>query len=273
MDEIITLGLDDIFPFDCRKDLDCFNRCCRDINLFLTPYDIMRLKKNLSLSSREFLDRYTTTIYMEEIGHPLVVMKMTGDDKLCPFSGPDGCRVYPDRPWSCRAFPLEPCVGKAGDGRPLTPMYSVVKRPFCLGVNEKNPFLEKGDTGGFPGENNLLTVRAWRERQRTAVYEEMNDLWSQVTLSERFPAGGLDKSGIQMFFLASYSLDEFAQLVCRQGFLDTYNLKGEEIGTALHDELSLFKFACRWLRVALLGEEIPLIIQNSECRSRNAVTL
>lgn len=108
----------------------------------------------------------------------------------------------------------------------------------------------------------MLTVRAWREKQGTAIYEEMNDLWSQVTLSERFPVGGLDKRGIQMFFLASYSLDEFAQLVCRQGFLDTYNLRGEEIGKALQDELSLFKFACRWLRVALLGEEIPLMVDS-----------
>jgi len=259
MDKSLTLTLDDIFPFDCRKGLDCFNRCCRDINLFLTPYDIMRLKRNLSLSSRDFLDRYTTALYMEEIGHPLVVMKMTGDEKRCPFSGPDGCRVYPDRPWSCRIFPLEPSANKDIDGKQASLMYSVVKRPFCLGFNEKNPPLGKGDTGGFPEENNLLTVRTWRERQGTAVYEEMNHLWSQVTLSERFPAGGLDKTGIQMFFLASYSLDEFAQLVCRQGFLDTYNLKSEEIRTALQDELSLFKFACRWLRVALLGEEIPLI--------------
>ncbi|MEW5949882.1 MAG: YkgJ family cysteine cluster protein [Thermodesulfobacteriota bacterium] len=259
MNEIITLGLDDIFPFDCRKGLDCFNRCCRDINLFLTPYDIIRLKNNLGLSSRKFLDTYTAAIYMEEIGHPLVVMKMTGDEKLCPFSSSDGCRVYPDRPWSCRIFPLEPCIDKAGDGKPATPLYSIVKRSFCLGFNGNNPLGEKEDTGRLPGDDNLLTVRKWRKRQGTAVYEEMNDLWSQVTLSEMFPAGGLDKTGIQMFFLASYSLDEFAHLVCRQGFLDTYNLKGEEIGTALQDELSLFKFACRWLRVALLGEKIPLI--------------
>lgn len=257
MDEIITLGLDDIFPFDCRKDLDCFNRCCRDINLFLTPYDIIRLKNNLGFSSRKFLDTYTTTIYMEEVGHPLVVMKMMGDEKRCPFSSPDGCRVYPDRPWSCRTFPLEPCVGKAGDGRPLTPMYSVVKRPFCLGFNK----------------NSTLTVRAWLERQGTAVYEEMNDLWSQVTLSERFPAGGLDRRGIQMFFLASYSLDEFSVLASGQGFLETYSLKNDEIRPILRDEISLYAFACRWLRVALLGEEVPLIIQNSECRSRNSVTL
>lgn len=264
MDETITLGLDDIFPFDCRKALDCFNQCCRDINLFLTPYDIMRLKRNLSLSSREFLDRYTTAIYMEEIGHPLVVMKMMGDEKYCPFSSPDGCRVYPDRPWSCRAFPLEPCVGKAGDGRPLTPMYSVVKRPFCLGFNDKNPPshpFRKGEMWGFPGENNSLTVRAWLVRQGTAVYEKMNDLWSQVTLSERFPAGGLDKKGIQMFFLASYSLDEFSVLASGQGFLETYSLKNEDIRPILRDETSLYAFACRWLRVALLGEEIPLIAE------------
>ncbi len=244
MDETVTFGLDDIFSFDCRKGLDCFNCCCRDINLFLTPYDIIRLKNNLGLSSRKFLDTYTTAIYLEEIGHPLVVMKMPGDEKRCPFSSPDGCQVYPDRPWSCRIFPLEPCVSKARDDRPLTPMYSIVKRPFCQGVNEKD---------------NLLTVRAWLKRQGTAIYEEMSDLWSQVTLSERFPAGGLDKRGIQMFFLASYSLDEFSVLASGQGFLETYSLKNDEIRPILQDEISLYAFACRWLRVALLGEEIRLL--------------
>jgi hypothetical protein len=89
----------------------------------------------------------------------------------------------------------------------------------------------------------------------------MNDLWSQVTLSERFPAGGLDERGIQMFFLASYSLDEFSELASGQGFLETYSLKNDDIRPILRDETSLYAFACRWLRVALLGEEIPLIAE------------
>lgn len=243
MNKTITLGLDDLFSFDCRKGLACFTRCCRDINLFLTPYDILCLKKRLLLSSREFLDTFTTAIYLEEVGHPLVVMKMLGDEKDCPFSTPEGCQVYPDRPWSCRIFPLEPYTSQEINTASLKPAYSIVKRPFCLGFNG----------------NSTLTVKAWLQRQGTAGYEELNALWAEVTLSKNFPVKGLDQKEIQMFFLASYSLDEFGELVSRPSFLETYGLKNEEIRPILRNELLLYTLACRWLRVALLGEEIPLI--------------
>ena len=41
----------DTFSFSCSKELECFNRCCRDINLFLTPYDILRIKRRLKIPS------------------------------------------------------------------------------------------------------------------------------------------------------------------------------------------------------------------------------
>lgn len=243
MNEPIILGLDDTFSFHCRKGLACFNRCCADINLFLTPYDILRIKKALQLSSRKFLDTYTTAIYMEKIGHPLVVMKMVGAEKRCPFSTPEGCHVYADRPWSCRVFPLEPRTGENSIDTSAKAAYSVVERAFCLGLRE----------------NSTQTVKQWLEKQGTGIYEKMNALWAKVTLSEKFPAQGLGTREIQMFFLASYSLDEFAQLVSGPGFLETYGLKREEIIPIVRDDLLFFAFATRWLRVTLLGEEIPLI--------------
>lgn len=243
MDEKIRHGLDDLFSFDCHKGLACFTRCCRDINLFLTPYDILRLKNGLSLHSRNFLDTYTTAIYMEEVGHPLVVMNMVGDEKRCPFATPEGCQVYTDRPWSCRIFPLEPYAGADADAQGGKPAFSVLKRPFCLGFKT----------------NTTFTVKEWLERQGTARYEEMNALWAKVTLSPRFPARGLAQKEIQMFFLASYSLDEFATLASRQGFLDTYGIKSQEIRSILRDETLLYTFACRWLQVTLLGEKIALM--------------
>ncbi len=252
MDKSLILNLDDIFPFDCHKGLSCFTRCCRDINLFLTPYDILRLKNHLLLSSRDFLDTYTTAIYVEEVGHPLVVLNMAGGDKHCPFSTSEGCLVYTDRPWSCRIFPLELQDSKDINPREISPAYSVLNRPFCQGFTE----------------NGTLTVRKWVQAQGTATYEKINALWAKLTLSEKFPAQGLSQNEIRMFFIASYSLDEFAELVSRQSFLDTYNLKNEDIKLILNDELSLFSFACRWLRLTLLGEEIPLICEE-EILDRN----
>ena len=32
------------FRFSCHKGLSCFTQCCGDVNIFLTPYDVLRLK-------------------------------------------------------------------------------------------------------------------------------------------------------------------------------------------------------------------------------------
>jgi hypothetical protein len=35
--------------FRCRKGIACWNACCSNIDVSLTPYDILRLKKRLDL--------------------------------------------------------------------------------------------------------------------------------------------------------------------------------------------------------------------------------
>ena len=37
----------DTFMFRCHSGLECFNKCCRNLNLFLYPYDIICLKNKL----------------------------------------------------------------------------------------------------------------------------------------------------------------------------------------------------------------------------------
>ncbi len=45
------------FMFRCHPDIGCFNRCCRNLNLFLYPYDVVRLKQALGVTADVFLDR------------------------------------------------------------------------------------------------------------------------------------------------------------------------------------------------------------------------
>jgi hypothetical protein len=47
------LSLDDSFQFSCTKHVTCFNSCCRDLNQFLTPFDILQLKNYLEITSGE----------------------------------------------------------------------------------------------------------------------------------------------------------------------------------------------------------------------------
>jgi hypothetical protein len=54
--------------FRCRKGIACWNACCSNIDISLTPYDILRLKRRLGLASAQFLQQYTVPYEMEKDG-------------------------------------------------------------------------------------------------------------------------------------------------------------------------------------------------------------
>lgn len=53
------LTLEDSFSFQCCQSLECFTRCCNDVTIVLTPYDVIRMKQALHVDSSEFLEKYT----------------------------------------------------------------------------------------------------------------------------------------------------------------------------------------------------------------------
>jgi Fe-S-cluster containining protein len=229
------LGVDDSFSFSCHPGVACFNKCCRDINLFLTPYDILRMKRRLGLSSSEFLKTYTFPLFPEEVGHPIVLLKMIPDEtKYCPFVSDKGCLIYDDRPWSCRSFPLEPIA----DGTP--PVFRTVKRDFCL---------------GFGNGRTSRTVRKWRDTQNVAVYEEMNDEWKKITHHEDFATKNfLDGYYRDVFFLGSYNLDEFRNLVVRGDLQKYFDIENSVLKRIKSNETELLRFAFKWMLCVLFGE-------------------
>jgi uncharacterized protein len=104
----VQLSLDSKFEFACHKGVKCFTKCCRGINIVLTPYDIIRLKNRLQLSSEEFLAIYTEPQLLEKTDLPIITLKLLDDDiNSCPFvKDKEGCMVYQDRPTTCRYYPL-----------------------------------------------------------------------------------------------------------------------------------------------------------------------
>ena len=46
-----ALSLESKFHFHCHAGLACFNQCCRTPTIVLSPYDLLRLKQALGLSS------------------------------------------------------------------------------------------------------------------------------------------------------------------------------------------------------------------------------
>jgi Fe-S-cluster containining protein len=229
------LGIEDSFDFSCGSHLECFNRCCRDINLFLTPYDILRIKKRLKISTDEFLRTYTIPLFPPEIGHPVILMRMLPDEgKNCPFAGDEGCIIYDDRPWSCRSFPLEPVAES------LPPLFEIVKRDFCAGF----------------GKGKLRSVKKWRDTQSVAFYERINDEWKKVTHHERFSSVNVLEGGPRdIFFLGSYNIDEFRNVVLNGDFQNYFHIERRVLKQIKASDTELLLFAFKWMRHVLFGED------------------
>ncbi len=105
--EHVKLSSQSRFRFRCHKAISCFTRCCNNIDIMLTPYDIVVIKKRLNLTSEEFLERYTRTEIDENILLPFVFLRMSDTEKReCFFVTPEGCTIYDHRPVNCRYYPV-----------------------------------------------------------------------------------------------------------------------------------------------------------------------
>ena len=93
------LDLKDEFTFACNRQLECYTSCCRDVNIFLTPNDVLRLKKALGLTSSEFLEKYTDLVVTPKKALPMVQLRMNQEnDKKCYFVHEKVIKIYFIRP-------------------------------------------------------------------------------------------------------------------------------------------------------------------------------
>jgi hypothetical protein len=57
-----------------------------------------------------------------------------------------------------------------------------------------------------------------------------------------------------MFFLGSYNIDEFRNMVFQGSFVDHFDIEKQTLKKIRSDETDLLRFAFRWLRQVLFGE-------------------
>ncbi|MDE7065194.1 MAG: YkgJ family cysteine cluster protein, partial [Desulfovibrionaceae bacterium] len=108
LDALPELAEGETFVFACNESVPCFNRCCAELTLPLTPYDVLRLRRHMNnIDSEVFLQTYAEVRTFPETGFPLPLLKMQeGPGAPCPFVTPGGCSLYEDRPGACRTYPL-----------------------------------------------------------------------------------------------------------------------------------------------------------------------
>lgn len=232
---------DDTFSFRCYPRIGCFNRCCRNLNLFLYPYDVVRLKQALDLSSDDFLDIYVDIVLRPHNFFPEVLLRMSQkNERACPFLAESGCRVYPSRPDTCRMFPIEQGLLYDADTKKNTPVYFFRPPQFCLGQHESRAW----------------TIASWTEDQEAKLYHKMTVQWAE--LKQMFQADPWGREGSQgpkarMAFMAVYNIDRFRDFVFQSSFLKRYKLKTATLKKLKSDDVELLRFGFEWVKFFLWG--------------------
>jgi len=225
------------FKFSCHPGVSCYMKCCSNVDMFLYPYDILRLKKKLQIRSDEFLENFVQVVKGPNPYFPALMMKMTAANS-CPFLGKEGCTVYEDRPSACRTYPLERAVDRSPEkGRP-DEFYFLTNHDYCKGHQEDKQW----------------TVKEWLRDQNLLFYNSMADVWAEMdTFFASNPWAGEGAAGPRqkLAFMVCYNIDGFRDYVKQHNVLADYKLSKTRIRSIETDDEALLSFGYDWLKMVL----------------------
>jgi uncharacterized protein len=240
-----TFDGDKVIQFQCRRGISCWNACCSNIDIILTPYDILRLKKRLEISSTEFLVRYTYPFEFGPNDIAGVKLKPVEDGTACQFMRPEGCDVYEDRPTACRYYPVALLSIRRQDEHTDRAQYALVEETHCKGHQEPRS----------------ISIDEYRKEQGLEEYDELGRGWRQLVLKKKSAGptvGSASQRSLHLFFMACYDVDQFREFVNSPAFDDVYDIPAEE-RAKWHDDVQLMLFGFRLIRQVLFNElTIPM---------------
>ncbi len=235
------LAADDSFNFQCHAALACFNQCCRNLNLFLYPYDVLRLSRHLEISTDAFIERHVDVVLREDHYFPEVLLRMAeNDEHTCPFLTAEGCSVYTDRPDTCRTFPVEQGARFDADGGGTTAVHFFRPPDFCMGRHEAKQW----------------TPETWAQDQEAERYHEMTLRWAEIRrLFQNDPWGSEGPQGAKarMAFMATYNLDRFREFIFGSSFLKRYRIKTDLKRKLRTNDRALLLFSFEWVKFFVWG--------------------
>ena len=231
----------DSLTFRCHPGVSCFNACCSNIEIILTPYDMLRLRERLKLTADEFLYQYATPSTLTKGQLPVAMMRMDEESGQCPFVTPEGCSVYSDRPVTCRYYPLGLALMHRQQATENEAFYFMIKEGYCKGHQEAKTW----------------RVDAWREDQGSDGYDLHNQQWMEIIVKRR-SAGDATSTSLPVsdfFYMASTSPDAFRKFVFGSSFLKRYHVDAETAAKIREDDVALTAFAFSWLKSVLFGDK------------------
>lgn len=218
-ENVRRLSHDEKFRFSCQPEVSCFTDCCRHLELALSPYDVLRLRGALGMSSGDFLERYVLVGEVGEGAFPQVFLAMN-DDGCCPFVCENGCSVYGDRPGACRTYPLGRGSFIDEKGQPAE-IFVLLTESHCHGF----------------ADGPEISTKDWFVDQKLSDHNGSNDLLMTLLQHDKIREGFRPSRNQQERYLnVLYNLDDFR----RESFANN-NIGDQELLKLairlIHDEL------------------------------------
>ncbi|MDH5767009.1 MAG: YkgJ family cysteine cluster protein [Gammaproteobacteria bacterium] len=228
--------------FKCHKGISCWNACCKQADITLTPYDILRLKQATGKDSSGVLKDHTVPFTMDADGVPGIKLRTT-DEGTCLFMDEEtGCTIYENRPTACRYYPLGNLSLKKADQAHENQHFVLVKEDHCKGHEE--------DRG--------INIQDYRAEQKVEDYDQHNIEYFQLILKKKSMGPGVGKPpemSLQLFFMAAYDQDRFRRFVLSDAFKNNYTLDDKTYDDIANDDVACLYFGYRLLRQVLFNEK------------------
>ena len=229
------------FSFSCYPGISCFNQCCREIDVVLTPFDVLYMKKQLGITSDRFLAEYTLLQKLKGTDVPLVKLKMKdeeGEKDHCMFLSEDGCRIYSSRPAVCRSYPTGVATQDPGKGDGTNPFF-IIEEEMCAGHFEKKEW----------------RVEEWKKDQGVLKLDALNKPWLEIVAKLKNLSLKDDKDQkMNTFLMTCFDLDTFRRMVFNSSFLKRFEIDTEAIQRIENSEKALLQLGFQWLHFILFGE-------------------
>lgn len=228
------IGADTKFKFCCDSSQPCFNQCCSEAIIPLTPFDVMRLCQNLCLASEDFLINFTTSSGTESGGLALPMLRMIDSpDAPCPFVSPGGCSVYEDRPGACRSYP----VARGINPQDMSDKYFLLKEACCHGFENSQEY----------------TPKTWLEKEDCAKFDKYAAQYARLVA--KLNTHPHKERLNNLFFLCLFQLDRFRQFIDKMRLFSRVPASAEEkikiMENSPEGNEACLDFAFRWLNQAL----------------------